>query len=183
MCTHGKRDDCCALRGIPLHAALARAARTLPAEARPELWQTSHLGGHRFAATMVTLPHGYCLGRLSPDEASAILARGGLHDLERVRGRCLYPQAAQAADVALRRGLGASSEALQPAAVALRELREDDGGWIVRLDLVTMGHSGSTDISTTHELQVRSVTSDTQQPKSCGDAAVSVPSLLAKVRP
>ena len=57
LCTNGRRDVCCAVRGRPV--ALAAAA------ARPgQVWETSHTGGHRFAPTGVLLPSGATLARL-----------------------------------------------------------------------------------------------------------------------
>ncbi|MBO6935017.1 MAG: hypothetical protein JJ863_08575 [Deltaproteobacteria bacterium] len=177
VCTHGKRDDCCALRGVPVYQALAEAAADLPASDQPELWQTSHLGGHRFAATLTTLPHGYALGRVEPDEAEDVLAAGGLHRLDRVRGRSLWPQVAQVADFQLRSSLPADHPArLDPAAVRVREVRESDAGWIVGLELVNMGSPER------HTLEVHQIMSPMEQPKSCGDAPVAVPRLLAKAK-
>ncbi len=53
ICTHGARDVCCGNFGMQLATAFA-AAR--PAVA---MWRTSHLGGHRFAPTALTLPDGH----------------------------------------------------------------------------------------------------------------------------
>lgn len=62
VCTNGKRDICCAEQGRPVAAALA--------DRWPEAtWETSHLGGHRFAATLLALPSGLTLGRLGPVSA------------------------------------------------------------------------------------------------------------------
>ena len=187
VCTHGKRDDCCALRGVPVHRALARAAAGASPSERPEVWQTSHLGGHRFAATLVTLPHGYFLGRVTPEEAAAIVATGGLHDLDRVRGRCQWPKAAQVADVEARRRLWAPGQParLDPDALRLREIRDHDDGWIVRFEIVRMDAEGDAAGAVSfHEVHVRSEMPSTIQPKSCGDAPVSVSRLLAaKARP
>jgi hypothetical protein len=101
VCVHGRRDRCCAQRGMPVYSAFA-------AQLGDAVWQTSHLGGHRFAATMVVLPAGISYGRLGADEASALIAahaRGRLHALDKLRGRCVYSPEAQAADVALREQL------------------------------------------------------------------------------
>ncbi|HSD79495.1 MAG TPA: sucrase ferredoxin, partial [Solirubrobacteraceae bacterium] len=55
VCTHGERDRCCARLGRALFRALSAA--------RPDAtWQTSHLGGHRFAPTLLHLPSGLSLG-------------------------------------------------------------------------------------------------------------------------
>lgn len=59
VCTHGRHDACCAIWGRPVAAALAAA--------RPEAtWECSHIGGDRFAANVVALPHGLYYGRLAP---------------------------------------------------------------------------------------------------------------------
>ncbi|MFT3923564.1 MAG: sucrase ferredoxin [Myxococcales bacterium] len=102
VCTHGKRDRCCALRGMPLYNALRELA--------PErVWQTTHLGGHRFAATMVVLPHGISYGRLSEHDAGGLYAAhqaAEMFELGKVRGRTCYSGPAQAAEVQLRERLG-----------------------------------------------------------------------------
>ena len=68
VCTHARHDQCCAVRGRPVVEALAAA--------HPELtWECSHLGGDRFAATMVVFPHGLLYGRISADEAAAVVER------------------------------------------------------------------------------------------------------------
>ena len=175
VCTHGKRDDCCALRGIPVHRALADAAATLPEAERPEVWQTSHLGGHRFAATLVTLPSGVCLGRVEADEAGELLAAGGLHRLDRVRGRCQWPKAAQVAEVQLRERVGLDAE------LTLQGVETRPEGWWVRFATGTM--DDGVPAGALHEVEVRANMVDTVQPKSCGDEPVAVPRLLAKVRP
>ena len=101
VCTNGRRDVCCAERGRPVAAALA--ARWPEAT-----WETTHLGGHRFAATLLALPYAVALGRLDPVaavEACTDLAAGRL-PLEVTRGRAGWPAAAQWADLTLRRESG-----------------------------------------------------------------------------
>lgn len=56
ICTHGSRDTCCGTFGTRLALDAARSgAATL---ANTTVWRTSHLGGHRFAPTVLVLPHG-----------------------------------------------------------------------------------------------------------------------------
>jgi hypothetical protein len=96
VCTHGRRDVCCAERGRPLAQALAAAS--------PEpTWESSHVGGDRFAGNIVAFPHGLYLGRVRPHEAVrvAVYAEGRV-PLEHLRGRSCYPMPVQAAEVALR---------------------------------------------------------------------------------
>lgn len=103
VCTNGRRDRCCSELGRPVAAALA--------ERWPDAtWETTHLGGHRFAATLLALPSGIALGRLDADtavDACAALLAGELPDPGLVRGRAGLPGAAQAAEhaVRLREGL------------------------------------------------------------------------------
>ncbi len=63
VCTQGTRDACCAVRGRPIVAQLAK-------EWPEETWECTHLGGHRFAGTLLHLPTGACLGNLDPGTAA-----------------------------------------------------------------------------------------------------------------
>jgi hypothetical protein len=97
VCTHGRRDVCCAERGRPLAQALAAAF--------PEpTWESSHVGGDRFAGNVVAFPHGLYLGRVRPDEAGRMARAyaGGRVPLEHLRGRSCYPMPVQATELALR---------------------------------------------------------------------------------
>ena len=97
VCTHGRRDVCCAERGRPVAQALATA---VPGAT----WESSHVGGDRFAGNLVAFPHGLYLGRVRPDEAAEV-ARAyadGRVSLRHLRGRSCYPMPVQAAEHALR---------------------------------------------------------------------------------
>jgi hypothetical protein len=100
VCTHGKRDPCCARRGRPLARAL-RAARP------DETWEIGHIGGHRFAATFMAFPHGLTFGRVPAAGGPEIVAayEAGLVALDHLRGRAGDPWPVQAADVLVRRRL------------------------------------------------------------------------------
>ena len=149
VCAHGERDPCCARLGRPLHRALCAAH-----EART--WQTSHLGGHRFAATMVHFPSGYCLGRVPAGRAREIAAL--LDDarlpVELLRGRVGDPPAAQAADVLVRRERGLD----RVGDVALAGV---DGG------TVTLRVRGGERVT----VRVDREPLDAERPASCGKAA------------
>jgi len=100
VCTHGRHDACCAERGRPVAAALAAAHPE-------ETWEVSHVGGDRFAANLVVLPHGLYYGRLGPSSALAVAAAhaSGHVELDHLRGRSGHPMPVQAAEIALRRQL------------------------------------------------------------------------------
>lgn len=97
-----------------------------------ETWQSSHLGGHRFAACVLWLPDGLMYGRLRAEHAPAFVrARqaGELGDMDLFRGRCAYDCPTQAAEIFLRRKLGEQDAS----AVALIESdSEDESTWVAR---------------------------------------------------
>lgn len=97
VCTNGKRDACCALRGRLLTAALA-------ADHAERTWECTHLGGHRFSANLVCLPDGIVYGRVTAAEgprlADAYLDRRV--EAASLRGRSAWPAPAQVAEQALR---------------------------------------------------------------------------------
>ena len=135
VCTHGKRDRCCALHGLPIFKALRELA--------PErVWQTSHLGGHRFAPTLLTLTDGHVYGRLDMGDTTQLfhaVEHGRVFDLTRLRGRAGWPPAAQAAERALRRKLRDLDSPM-----VLQSCEETGADqWTVRIDdsVVTVGRS------------------------------------------
>jgi hypothetical protein len=102
VCTHGKRDRCCAKNGRPLYDALRRETET------SWVWQSTHVGGDRFAGNVVLFPHGLYYGRVEPGDVSALLEahEAGRLDLERYRGRAAYTFPTQAAEHAIREADG-----------------------------------------------------------------------------
>lgn len=102
VCTHGKRDRCCARYGRALGSGLVRAADP------SWVWATSHVGGDRFAGNLVCIPEGLYFGRVGRREATPLLTQylAGRIDLEHYRGRSCYPFPVQAADLHVRRTTG-----------------------------------------------------------------------------
>ena len=105
VCTNGRHDACCAEKGRPVAKALDRAHPE-------ETWEVSHVGGDRFAANVVVLPHGLYYGRIDPVSAISVAGShlSGELDLDHLRGRSSHPMAVQAAEVLLRRELGETRE-------------------------------------------------------------------------
>lgn len=93
VCSNGKRDACCAVRGRALLNALssAHAERT---------WECTHLGGHRFAANLVCLPDGLVYGRVDPADGQRLADEyiSGRVDPAALRGRSAWPAPAQVAE-------------------------------------------------------------------------------------
>jgi hypothetical protein len=102
VCTHGKHDRCCARYGRPLYQALDEQADD------GWVWQSSHVGGDRFAGNVVVLPEGLYFGRVGPAEAWPVLDEylAGRIQLEHYRGRSCYSFAEQAAELAVREATG-----------------------------------------------------------------------------
>lgn len=101
VCTHGRHDTCCAIWGRPVAAALAQRW--------PEAtWECSHLGGDRFAASVLLAPDGLYYGHLDPVTAVSVVAahlRGEV-DAAHLRGSVAAAPVVQAALVAAHRALG-----------------------------------------------------------------------------
>ncbi|MBX3065765.1 MAG: hypothetical protein KF726_22495 [Anaerolineae bacterium] len=102
ICINGKRDRACARFGVPVYEAISTHLATL--DLQHTVWTTSHLGGHRFAATGVFLPNGICYGRMTPADAARYVDdfRAGRLALEVYRGHCGYDEPVQAAEYFLR---------------------------------------------------------------------------------
>jgi hypothetical protein len=93
VCTHAQRNACCARFGGPLAQALA-------ARYPGQVFQTTHVGGHRFAANLVILPHGLYYGPVGVAEATAAIGayeRGAVAP-GRYRGRAGQPRPVQEAE-------------------------------------------------------------------------------------
>lgn len=98
VCTHGKHDQCCAKFGLPIYNEL----RALVGE---QAWQTSHLGGDKFAANLVCFPHAIYYGHVTRSDVPRIVEayRQEQIYLAKYRGQSCYNAVEQAADYFLRR--------------------------------------------------------------------------------
>lgn len=125
VCTHGRHDACCAVEGRPVAAALDRL--------RPgAAWECSHVGGDRFAANVLAMPHGLYYGRVSPGSAAELVAAHEAGEVlpDLLRGQTTAAPAAQAAVAHARRVLGENGiDALTPAGT----IHLGGGRWQVRL--------------------------------------------------
>ena len=145
VCTNGQRDLCCARFGLPVYAGLKERVGA-------RAWQVTHLGGHRFAPNVLTLPDACLYGRVDADDLDTFLAHTeqGRMAFANLRGRSCYPPVVQAAEVLLGRdGLRLLHvEALGD----VTRVRFDDGAGRIAID-------------------VRKATRAEKVLKSCGDEA------------
>jgi hypothetical protein len=157
VCTHARRDRCCAVNGRPLLASLFAAA---DARKRMRLWECSHIGGHRFSPVTLSLPLGVVHGRLTTEQGRTLLA--GLDDgrvvIDHVRGRSCFPGPLQAAAIAVQAADGIEdidaidvlrvvsgravpvTTAALPESSVVTEVRHRDGrAWRVTVELDDLG--------------------------------------------
>jgi len=151
VCTHARHDQCCAVKGRPVAVALAAAF--------PEnTWESSHLGGDRFAATLIVFPAGLYYGRVSVEDAPQLVARyrEGLVDPRSFRGRSSSPTVVQAAEAAARAEI--PDDAID--AFVHSSTESAQGGWRVRFHhggdevVVRLAASESAPLLTTCEATV-----------------------------
>lgn len=98
-CTHGRKDKCCAKFGYATYQELAGTVedRNLPFE----VWESSHLGGCRLAASVMVFPSMRKYGRVAPEQVLPLLQ----HEAEDIpylpcyRGQSLLTPVQQCAEV------------------------------------------------------------------------------------
>jgi hypothetical protein len=125
VCTHGKRDRCCAKYGHPLYDGVK-------GKVDPDwVWQSTHVGGDRFAGNVVVLPEGLYFGRVGEADLDPLL--DSYFDrriyLDLYRGRSAYTFAVQAAERVVREAEGLTGID----DVLLERVQRRDGAWMVTL--------------------------------------------------
>jgi hypothetical protein len=151
VCTNGKRDQCCAQFGTALYDKLATLTQG-------QVWQSSHIGGHRLAATMYCFPHAICYGFLSEKDAPEILesySKGRLL-LKKFRGHAIWDKPIQAAEYFLRREL--KNDKIDD--LALLNVEADGESWRIQFALSDIKYE--VEISSAEPLMVLATTGDTE---------------------
>ena len=160
VCTHGKRDRCCAKFGRPLYEELRE-------QAEPEwVWQATHVGGDRFAGNVVALPDGLYFGRVDRTDVWSLLDEllAGRVDLAHYRGRSCYGFAVQAAEHRIRVETGATAvDDLRLEGVE----RSGDSTWAVRFRVAPSGEL--------HEVDVAAVQADEPLYLTCSSLTLERP--------
>ncbi len=138
VCANGKRDLSCAKYGRPVYDAMSQLVGNA-------VWQTTHIGGHRFAGTAVFFPYGLAYGRIKAGDVATLIAdfRQQQISLDHLRGLSFYDEPVQAADYYLRRQTGNR----RLAAFRLQSVERDGECWIVQWQQVQNGQP--------HEIQIR----------------------------
>ena len=106
VCANGRHDPCCAAYGTPVFQEFSRLAGE-------HVWQTTHIGGHRMAATLIAFPHGIVYGHIDAQDVESLLLnhRAGYILTHKYRGRGCY--AGLALDEAAHLAAGAAEVAIR----------------------------------------------------------------------
>ncbi|MFO0762839.1 MAG: sucrase ferredoxin, partial [Byssovorax sp.] len=96
VCTHASNDKCCGAFGYPFYREVVSTISLLGLPG-VRVWQSSHLGGHRFAPTIVDFPQGRYYGALDRNAMIALLTRmGDISIMNKIyRGSARLPLPAQ----------------------------------------------------------------------------------------
>jgi hypothetical protein len=102
VCTNGAYDKCCGNYGFSVYLEAAKNENGF------SIWQTTHLGGHRFAANVLLLPYGIYYGRVRKENINDFIKCSMIKniDLAHYRGRSCYVKDVQAAEYFLRTKTG-----------------------------------------------------------------------------
>ena len=125
ICTHGRHDKCCAKFGQILADQMQYHVQKQNYSV--EVWESSHLGGHRFAATMIDFPSGRVYGRMTPDEIPRFLEsrkQGQVYG-SAYRGSIFLPELEQVAEAHVQHYCSVQQLDCQVKIKNLEKLRED----------------------------------------------------------
>jgi len=103
VCTHGRHDKCCAKFGQKLADNLRNHLKDQ--QENIEVFDSSHLGGHRFAPTMIDFPSGRAYGQLTTEEIPDYLEsrEQGVVYAKAYRGTVFLPELVQVAEAYVQR--------------------------------------------------------------------------------
>lgn len=153
VCTHGKYDRCCAKYGYGVYRSMSNYVGN-------RSWQSSHVGGHRFAANVVCLPHGIFYGRVTEAEVKHIVDEYTQQRiyLTKFRGRACYKRPVQVGESFVRAQIGLT----EVGGLDLLEANEtaDEKTWHVRF--------GSARDGLIHEVKFLCVDTECGRPFRCG---------------
>ena len=163
VCTNGEHDTCCGKFGMPVYLDIEAG------KDGPHTWETTHLGGHRFAGTFVCLPHGLYYGRIRVGEAAEKIMedyRCGQINLRSLRGRTCYDKDVQAAEYFLRRETGNTGLS----GFSFKDKTDNKEGTTIRFE--------DTSEKKVREVRLRRYDNTQKLIKSCGDEPSPIPKYI-----
>jgi|TARA_A100001391_G_scaffold63912_1_gene39855 hypothetical protein len=123
VCTDSRRDACCARYGFSTYKALDAIAD----RDKFNIVQATHLGGCRFAASLVVMPERQRYGRMTAGQAPAFLealSRGEIF-LPAYKGRTDLPEPVQVAELAALEWAAAHNRSNAPVLVLPFDMPDD----------------------------------------------------------
>ncbi|MDB9524951.1 sucrase ferredoxin [Oscillatoria sp. CS-180] len=97
ICTHASHNECCGIHGYPFYQSAIAHIEQLGLTQNIVPWQVSHIGGHRFAPTLIDFPQGRYYGNLNEAVLPDLLKQQGpiAPVLSTYRGWSLLPKPLQ----------------------------------------------------------------------------------------
>jgi len=163
VCTNGEHDGCCGRFGMPVYLDIEAGGYG------SDTWETTHLGGHRFASTFVCLPHGLYYGRVREGQAAEKIMDDYVHgnmNLRSLRGRTCYEKDVQAAEYFLRKETGDT----ELSAFRFKDKTDNEEGKAIRFEDVKEQKA--------REVRLRRYDNTLKITKSCGDEPTSIPKYM-----
>ncbi|NEQ46826.1 MAG: hypothetical protein F6K00_26105 [Leptolyngbya sp. SIOISBB] len=77
ICTHASHNECCGAYGYPFYQAAIAQVQQLGLTEQVQPWQITHIGGHRFAPTLIDFPQGRYYGNLNEGSLQKLLQPQG----------------------------------------------------------------------------------------------------------
>ena len=160
ICTNGEYDTCCGKFGMPVYMDLAKGRYGA------NIWESNHIGGHRFASTFVCLPHGLVYGRVREGSVAENLIEDfelGSVNLSSYRGRSCHANEVQAAEYYLRKETGIT----EISRFIFKDLKKNDRKSAIKFV--------SRPENETHKVRIRQDKNTLKIIKSCGDNPSYIP--------
>lgn len=163
ICTNGEYDRCCGKIGMPVYLDIAGGKYA------QQIWESNHIGGHRFASTFVCLPDGLVYGRVREGKAAEELMKQyeeGKVNIASFRGRSCHSSEVQTAEYYLREKTGVS----EISEFIFKNSKKGDKKYSIKF----LSQSDNK----THRVKIKQNKNAVKVIKSCGEKDSSIPQYI-----
>ena len=146
VCTHGRHDKCCAKFGQELADNLRNHLKDQ--QDNIEVFDSSHLGGHRFAPTMIDFPSGRAYGQLTTEEIPDYFEsrKQGMVYAQAYRGSVFLPELVQVAEAYVQRFRSSKQWNCQVKISNLEKLNDENFRCVASFNSPENGFASQTEI-------------------------------------
>ena len=146
VCTHGRHDKCCAKFGQELADNLRNHLKDR--QDNIEVFDSSHLGGHRFAPTMIDFPSGRAYGQLTTEEIPDYFEsrKQGMVYAQAYRGSVFLPELVQVAEAYVQRFRSSKQWNCQVKISNLEKLNDENFRCVASFNSPENGFASQTEI-------------------------------------